>query len=143
MELLHGWLFSLDNVYSSELQRSLFFTILHRIAGKNYKLHVYKCMLLFQTRFLIPQLIMFYSHRRFNHHRWPSSGTVSSLLARWRGEQTVPHVTSYVAPSSLFIVVAIFIIQMASLIQRTHSRALALSRSRALALIHPIHDKCL
>ena len=44
-------------------------------------------------RSLITQLIHLDSHRRFAHHRWPSSGTVSSLLARWRGEQTVTHVT--------------------------------------------------
>ena len=41
-------------------------------------------------KILISQLLIFYSHRHFDHHWWSSSGTVSSLLARWRGEQTVP-----------------------------------------------------
>ena len=45
------------------------------------------------TRLFTTQLIHFDSRRRFNRHRRPSSGTVSSLLARWRCEQTVPRVT--------------------------------------------------
>ena len=32
----------------------------------------------FLTRFLFSQLILFYSYRRIDHHRWSSSGTVSS-----------------------------------------------------------------
>ena len=35
----------------------------------------------------------FYLHQYFSHHRWPFSGTELSLLARWHGELTVPHVT--------------------------------------------------
>ena len=31
--------------------------------------------------------IFVFSHRRFDHHRWSSSGTVFSLTVRWRGEK--------------------------------------------------------
>ena len=68
-----------------------------------------------KTKYLISPPRNFDSHRGFGHHH-----ELSSLLARWRGEQTVSHVTQYVAPSSLFIADAIFLIEIVSLIQRAH-----------------------
>ena len=41
---------------------------------------------------------MFFSLQVFNKHWRPSSGTEWSLLTRWRGKQTVTHVTWSVAP---------------------------------------------
>jgi len=48
-------------------------------------------LLYIETRFIITQLINLNSHRYCDHHRLASSGMVSSLPTRWRGEQTVLH----------------------------------------------------
>jgi len=42
---------------------------------------------------------LFYSHQRFDNHWWSSSGTVSSLLGRWRGEQPILLVTEGMMPT--------------------------------------------
>ena len=70
----------------------------------------------------ISQLAMFYSLKHFNHHRRPSSGTEWSLLARWRGEQTPTRDLVCSSPhlSPHLIVGSVFLIQMASFIQRAH-----------------------
>ena len=74
--------------------------------------------------------------QRFNHCRRPNSGTELSLLARWRGEQTVPHCI----PSSLFIVGIVFLILVVSFIQRTH---LFVSLSTTFAPSQSITQLCL
>ena len=45
-----------------------------------------------KVRFFISQLINVDSLQYSDLHRWPSSETEFSMPARWRGEQTVPHV---------------------------------------------------
>ena len=62
----------------------------------------------------------FYPIQRFSLNRRPSSGTELLLLARWRGEQSIPHVTYFVATLSMYIVSVVFLIQKASFIQRAH-----------------------
>ena len=99
-------------------------------------------IIIVQTIFPISRLIIYYSQRRFDHHWWSSSGTVSSLLARWHGDQIVPNMTESVTPSPLFIIGAIVLIQVASLIESTHL-SVSLSTTFPLPVWHTVMSVCM